>query len=214
MDIRKIAFSKKRISFILLSVVIIILVLAYFLGGFTGGGKVIARVGDEVITRHDVEVRIQQSLVRGASGGLVTVEALLFDRSLDDLITESMLFQDALKQGFVIDTEEVDRRYQLVRDNYDTEKEFLERMKANLTTPKEFRRNIGRQIVLFAYLEELKRLEMQEQFTQAILPQEQDGPTLEITVERIPVTGEDIKRLSDKRILELQDEIEVEVFLP
>jgi len=182
---------------------------------------VVARVGGEVITRHDIETRTRQAVINSQKGGLSVPEDLLFDRSLDDLITESLLFQGALKDGFYVDEEEVNRRYEYAETEYKriqgetgSTQTFLERMAENLMTPEEFRRNIGRQIVLFAYLEELKRQEVNDMLNAAIIGDKKTkGAYLEVDTEKTPVTSEDISLISQRRADELREEFSVEVYL-
>ena len=212
MDTEQSVGMKRNIVIALAAIIILGGAYVFFAEPQTAEGDIVARVGDEVITQHDVDVRIRQTIVRGQSG-LTVPEAALFDRSLDDLITESLVFQEALREGFEVDHAEVERRYENVRANYDSEEAFLERMRENLLTPDAFRENIGRQDVLFRYLEELKRRELQAEIEGSLGMGQADGPSVEITAETVPVTQEDINRLAGERAEELKKEVKIEVFV-
>ncbi len=201
-----------------IALVVVVLALgAYlFVDGSSSGVKkeVVAKVGEETITRHDVDVRTRQAIVRSRDSGLSVPEDALFDRSLDDLITESTLYQDAVRQGFTVNKEDVNNRYLLARSLYDSEKAFLKRMKENLLEPEEFRRNLERQSVLVSYFEEMKRKELQAEINTSLgLNEDNSGVSLAITADRTPVTSDDIKRFSDLRLIELGNEFPVEVYV-
>ena len=206
---------KNTTRLIILGIILLLLALgaAALLSDRFTSDDVVAEVGEETITRHDTDVRIRQSLARGLNGGLSVPEDALFDRALDELITESLLYQDAIRRGFSADPNEVERRYNIAFEKRDSEGEFLEDLKRNLLTPEEFRRNIARQTILFAYLEDLKRQEIEGQIAQAVGGKEANGASIEVTAERAPVSQEDINRLSEIRVEELKREIEVNVYV-
>jgi len=194
------------------AIVLAVAVYFFFFNPFPSS-EVIARVGTEEITQHDIDVRIRQATVLGSEVGFTVPGDAMFDRALDGLINESLIYQDAILQGYSANSELVDVRYEYAREAFDTEKAFLDRMKENLLTPKEFRENIARQIVLFEYLEEMRRLEEQERI-EATMPAPVEGEVgLEVEVERRQLTQDEINLLVDQRSEELKDEFGVEVFL-
>lgn len=207
------SFFSRRAFVVFIAGVVALGVLAFAAHQYTGKSEVIARVGAEEITREDANIRERQLLVRASQGRLSIPEAALFDRAVDHLITESLLYQDAVRQGFSADPEEVEARYNATRDNFESEEAFLSRMEENLLTPRKFRENIARQIVLFAYLEELKRLEAQAELDAALAQQTSDGVELEVSVERTQLTQGEIDSISERRAEELRSEFAVEVYL-
>ena len=174
---------------------------------------IVATVGDEIIPRHDVDVRVRQSLVKGSVDGYAVPEAAFFDRGVDDLINESLIYQGALQEGHSASEDEVTLRYEVAQSKFSSEEAFLDRMKENLLTPEEFRNNIKRQIIIFSYLEELKRREVQAELD--ALPQQvtESGATVSITADHTPLTQTDINRLVEKRAKELEDVFTVKIFL-
>jgi len=207
--------SLKRFALPAIAVLLVVGVVAVYQFDLLskGEGEVIVRVGNEEITRQDAEIRERQLLVRASEGQLSVPQDALFDRAIDDLITESLLYQDALRQGFTADPNEVEVRYNKAEAAFDSEVAFLERMQENLLTPEKFRENIARQIVLFAYLEELKRLAIQEQLDQVVGGKTPDGTSVTVTAERTQLTQDEINEISENKAEALKSEFEVEVFL-
>jgi len=175
--------------------------------------EIVATVGNEVITKHDIDVRVRQSLVSGSKVGFTVPEDAFFDRALDSLIDESLVYQDASREGYSATEAEVEARYGIALSKFSSEDAFFERMEANLLTPEEFKKNISRQIVLFAYIEELRRREVQAELD--ALPQQttDSGATLVITADRTPVTQDDINRLTKERAEELKEVFPVTVHI-
>ncbi len=213
----------RKILLIIVSILVVSAGVFYIFFSRTDNNsdKIVAKVGEEVITQHEVETRIRQIIVSSKKGGLTVPEDALFDSSLDDLITESLLFQDALKQGFFIDPKVVDARYEYAEKEYERiQKEsgltqtFLGRMAENLMTPEDFRRNIGRQMVLFAYLEDLKRKETDKALNKVLNEGNNgDNVRIEVASERTQVTSDDIARISKERADQLKVEYPIKVYL-
>ncbi len=222
MDEQKKIYKFKTISFSIIIILVIITGIFFIFLSRTAddANKIVAKVGEEIITQNDVDTRVRQIIVSSKDEGLTVPEDVLFGSSLDDLITESLLFQDASRQGFFVDSDIVDERYEYAKKEYEKIQKksgltqtFLERMAVNLMTPEDFRRNIGRQMILFAYLEDLKRKEMDKVLSAALNRGNEDSTRIEVTSERTQVTSDDISRISKERAAELKKEYFVEIYL-
>jgi len=172
---------------------------------------VIATINGEEITHKMVEARRHQILARVASGASLSVpEDALYDRALDDLITETLLYQDAVARGITADPDAVESRYNQTRSNYASEEEYQDRLAANHLTDEQFIENIQRQIVLLEYFDQL----VQERVlgaTEGLIDESESGTQIRVDVQT-ELTQELVNELSVEKFDELSQDADIHVF--
>jgi peptidyl-prolyl cis-trans isomerase C len=144
----------QRIIFIQMMIIAILCGLLQPLAVMAAGpnsGKV-ADVNGTTIAHADFERQLamfQKRVMQGQAGQLP--EALmqrLKDQVIQQMISEELLFQQAVKKGITIDEKDVDNEMIRIKRQFRDEKQYLEQLKSSGHTEKNLRRQINRQAAI------------------------------------------------------------------
>lgn len=111
---------------------------------------VVARVNNAAITRKELAERVHLTINRTYFHKNLTPERerQIRKQSLQALIEEELLFQEALKQEIEVDKKEVERRYQDIVNRFPTKAEFKKALKESGYTSREYRKKLEREFLI------------------------------------------------------------------
>ncbi len=113
---------------------------------------VVARVNGEEIVKSDYESSLQQLLQMAATQGASTTDPALLSQyqtqAMDTLINGELLRQSALKSGIVASSEDIEKRYNEIRDGVGGAELLTERMNEFKITEQSLRRDIENEILI------------------------------------------------------------------
>lgn len=101
---------------------------------------VVATVDREAILQSDIMLEIQPAL-----GGPEADYQELFNSTLDQAIEQKILYREGVLNDIKITDEQLEERIKRYRDQYSTEREFLEALREAGETPSDFRERIRKQ---------------------------------------------------------------------
>lgn len=111
----------------------------------------VAKVNGEGIQKRLFDARFEQ--LKGnseAQGTLLREEEItqLREQILADMVNERLLIQYAREQGIVVDEQLVEREYQLILSQFESEEDLESQLVDNNTTVQELRGSIGEQLTI------------------------------------------------------------------
>lgn len=122
--------------------------------------EAVAIVNGEMVPKDDfdelLEMRMQMYEMEGPMGEgeeAAEMKEMLKQQTLDELIAQTVIMQNAEEAGITAADEEVDEEYQLLKDQYEDE-EFQSALEAQNLTTESLKENIAYQLVIHQFVEE------------------------------------------------------------
>lgn len=132
-----------------------------YLPDFSGSGdkQVVATVNGEEITKAQLDARIEQNKTayeaQGADLDDPETYAEIQKQSLEYIVNEELILQDAAAKNITASQEDIDTRFQSTRESFESEQAFEEALKENSLTRETLKENLSRQITVQAYLDQV-----------------------------------------------------------
>lgn len=155
----------KKIILIIVILLVIGGIASYFMPGNLNIWKklqisinpnLVAIVDGEEITKNELESRINLVKENVKSQGIdVSDEKTLKEieaSTLDEMINEKVLFQDAKKKGIVASDSEVEKTYNEIVAQYKNKEDFAKDLTAKNLTEQTLRESIAKQLTLIKYI--------------------------------------------------------------
>lgn len=146
--------------FVFIVIVAAIVAAGYFLikqgAGIVGGGEAVALVNDQKISRAVYDVRYAQLVasvtLQGQSATTTEIQAAIKNQTLENLITETLLLQNADKEGIKAKTEEVDAVFAQNKSQFSDEAAFEKALADQGYTNNTFKAFLTRDNIIRQYL--------------------------------------------------------------
>ena len=155
------AKSSKRGPLLIIGVLLLVVIGAWFGRGLLDNTGAAATVNEEVITRAEYNVRVEQIekqyelqlQMGGGEGSLEDAETQARIRSvaMDELVNERLFLQAAKAAGVEISDAEVESELLLQRESYPDEASYKSDLAAAGVTENELKQNIRNQLTIIAY---------------------------------------------------------------
>jgi parvulin-like peptidyl-prolyl isomerase len=120
-------------------------------------GETVALVNGQKLRRSELVARVSQarSIFEAQGAKFETEEQIkeLEDLSLENLINETLLIQEANDKGISAGDAEVEEQYKSIAEQSGGEEQLLNELAQNNVTPKEFRENIYKQMLLKNFID-------------------------------------------------------------
>ncbi len=188
--------------------------------------EVVATVDDEEISFGEHQARMNQ-IIRAyeEQGGKVTpeVEDYVREAALDDLISETLLYREALRWNISVDDRDVQEAFQRFRDRFEEEEQARAYLQEMRMTEDSLKEQISRQMkierFLQIYMEELDddEFEVTDEHVQELYDQYathmEDFPAYEDVASRLRAELEETRHyeLLEELVAELRDESQIEI---
>jgi len=145
----------------------------------------------------------------------------ILEEAVNTLIAYELLYQGAVKEGYKISDEELDKELEAFKSQYQSEEEFLESLEAQQTTLEEFKKDLERELTVSNYVQntieqpevtEEEMLEMYEQYIKETT--EENPPEFEELKPRIEqkIREDKFGKKVDELIETLKEQSKVEIF--
>lgn len=162
--------KKSRAKKIILIIIILLVVggaVSYFMiGDFNIGKKIgvsfggdsVAVVNGEKITRSEFDLRFNQTKeIAKSQGANLTDEKIVKEiekTTLEEMINEKILIQDAKKKGLIASVADVEKAYNEIFAKFKNKDDFIKELTAQNLTEQSLRENIVRQLTLIKYVDQ------------------------------------------------------------
>lgn len=161
--------KKSRAKKIILIIIILLAiggVASYFMmGNFNNwkkisilGGDSVAVVNGEKITRSEFDSRFNQTKELAKSQGANLEDEKIVKEiektTLDEMINEKILIQDAKKKGLIVSVADVEKAYNEMFARFKTKDDFTKELVAQNFTEQSLRENIVKQLTLIKYVDQ------------------------------------------------------------
>lgn len=182
--------------------------------------KTVAVVNDESISEKELEVRIQQMEAQSQTENEVSKEQK--KQILQQMIDEELIYQKAKEKGITVDGEEIDSRYQEIKNGFEDSTKFEQTLKESNLSKEDFRSNIERDIILNKYTDLLKNerdLNVSEEEVQAFYDQnvstQENAPQLEEVETQIKqyVIQQKLAKVLNEILEEIKKEADTKILL-
>lgn len=159
--------KKSKAKKIIMIVIILLIIggaVSYFMPGKFGfmnkikissNTDLAAAVNGEEITKSEFEARVNQIKDLALSQKVdLTADKIkeIQTATLDEMINERILFQDAKKKGVVASAAEIDKTYNEIIAGFKTKEDFTKELAAKNLTDQSFKDSIVRQLTLIKYI--------------------------------------------------------------
>ncbi|MEX2436789.1 MAG: SurA N-terminal domain-containing protein [Candidatus Paceibacterota bacterium] len=212
----------KKITIIASAILVVVIALIITLISLVSN-NVVATVNGQEISNKELKERVtqfEQTLtLQGQEVNMSEEEMRL--SVLDQIISETLLYQESVKAGFDVEESEIDQEVQDIRDSIGGDEAFRSRLKEAGISEEDLRRDIRNNILINSYLESvLSDVEVsvtdQElvEFYDSLNEQQELSPFEEIEEDlRNSLLSEKENELISEIVMELYNNSEVEVSL-
>lgn len=212
----------KKITIIASAILVVVIALIITLISLVSN-NVVATVNGQEISNKELKERVtqfEQTLtLQGQEANMSEEEMRL--SVLDQIISETLLYQESVKAGFDVEESEIDQEVQDIRDSIGGDEAFRSRLKEAGISEEDLRRDIRNNILINSYLESvLSDVEVsvtdQEliEFYDSLNEQQELPPFEEIEEDlRNSLLSEKENELISEIVMELYNNSEVEVSL-
>lgn len=106
---------------------------------------------EETLNRYKETYELQGYSFEGEEGEILLTQ--LSEMTINSMVQEEVLMQEAEKNGFTVTEEEIQEQYDLIRGEYPTEEEFNTALEINAFTVESFKESLRKDMVISDYLE-------------------------------------------------------------
>ena len=192
----------------LLSLMLPLLLMAALVGcgdvGMENGAEqeedAVAIVNGESVPRDEfdqmLEMRMEMYEMQepvGEGEEAAEMEEMLKQQTLDELIAQTVIMQNAEAEGIAVEEDEIEEQYQLLKGQYG-EEEFQTVLEEQNMSPESLRENIANQLVIQEYVEKKAAEELGE--------------------EALEVSEDELKALYEQHSMQMEDLPEFEEMKP
>lgn len=173
--------------------------------------KVVAVVNGEEILGKDYNITYQQtSQIMQQQGQKNLTEDQLKKQTLDTLIDQELLRQDAEEKGIKADEKKVNENFEQVKSQFESEKKFKEELKKNNLTEELLKNQVEYTIIIDNYIKsELEKPEVKEQevkdLYEKLAGQTEEAPAYEDVKEQL--RDQLVKQQQNKQISSVIDKL-------
>lgn len=159
--------KSKGMKIIMIVVILLIIggVVSYFMPGkfnfmkkiqISSNTDLVATVNGEGITKSEFDSRVNQVKEMALSQKVDLTDAKVIKeietRTLDEMINEKILFQDAKNKGIVADNSDVEKTYNQIVAQYKNKEDFIKDLATKNLTEQTLRESIVKQLTLIKYI--------------------------------------------------------------